>query len=201
MAFLKGLLYVFYRRLAMKRGVLVVLSLAVCASVHAKNPSGYVVPQGVEDIFIEMAKIGSYTVAGIRIEFNKVLITYEDGKNRIELALVHPSSSESPLFRTSKFAVVSANGMPPPEPLLRALKERILSLEDKFEWGFAKEPQKETETNLTLPILGQSRDPSAPIMLGLSSVGKSPVLPHVPVPKELQDLAEKARSVSDPGKL
>jgi tetratricopeptide (TPR) repeat protein len=201
MAFSKGLLYVFHRRLAMKRGVLVVLSLAVCASVHAKNPSGYVVPQGVEDIFIEMAKIGSYTVAGIRIEFNKVLITYEDGKNRIELALVHPSSSESPLFRTSKFAVVSANGMPPPEPLLRALKERIVSLEHKFEWGIAKEPQKEAEGNLTLPILGQSRDPSAPIMLGLSSVGKSPVLPHVAVPKELQDLAENARSESDPGKL
>jgi len=185
----------------MKRHIFVLISFALAGNLHAKPPSGYVIPDGMEQILLEIAKIDSATLTAVRVDFNKVLITYEDGKARVELALVHPSYSGSSLFVTKKFAVVSVSEPSPSEALLSSLRARITALEDRFEWAFVGEAKREPDPAISLPILGLTRDTSSPILLGVSSVGETPVLPPVPLTKDLQGFAEKAKRESDPRKL
>jgi len=125
--------------------LVVVMAASSARAGDAPPPAGFVIPTGMEALFLKMADPGKsgfpggYRLAGVAIDRDSAVATYQDKKGRsVALQLRHPDGATNVLASTLRFAIVVPGGAPADAPTLavaRALAKRVKAQEAKFNWS------------------------------------------------------------------
>lgn len=137
------------RRVLGSCGVLLVL-LAVAftgaaRAGEAQPTGGYVIPTGMESLFLKMVDPGKagfpggFRLAGVAIDRDAAIATFKGAKDRlVVLTLRHPEGATDVLARTEKFAILGAKDAAPDRQttaLATALARRVKARESGFQWS------------------------------------------------------------------
>ncbi len=114
-------------------------------AVEAAASPGYVIPSGLESLFLKMADPGKagfpggFRLEGVSIDRDNVVATYRGAKGReVALQLRHPEGASGVLATTDRFAIGVAGEAAADKvatALAKALARRVKAHEGAFQWS------------------------------------------------------------------